>query len=243
VLIIPAIDLRGGRVVRLLKGDFARETAYSTDAVRLARDYAEAGAPRLHVVDLDAARGSGSNRALVERIVAEVHIEVQVAGGIRSLQDAERWLDAGAVAAVMGTVAVREPATLAAVAGAQPGRVLAALDVRDGRPAVAGWLTVEQIDVRGALALWADLPLAGVVVTSVDRDGTLVGPDLELLREAVRATDHPVTYSGGIASLDGLRAVADSGAHGALLGKSLLEGRIQLLEAVSTFPPPPSRSP
>jgi phosphoribosylformimino-5-aminoimidazole carboxamide ribotide isomerase len=144
VLIIPALDLRGGRVVRLLKGDFARETAYRTDAVECAREYAGAGARRLHVVDLDAARGSGDNRALVERMVAEVGIEIQVAGGVRSPEDVERWLGSGAVGAVLGTVAVRQPAVLAAAAEAHPGRVLAALDVRDGRVAVAGWLAVEE---------------------------------------------------------------------------------------------------
>jgi len=235
VLVIPALDLRGGKVVRLLKGDFSRETAYTADAVQRAREYARAGARRLHVVDLDAARGSGDNRALVERIVAEVGIEVQVAGGVRSLEDAERWLDAGAVAAVMGTMAVREPATLAAVARAHPGRVLAALDVQAGRPAVAGWLAIEERTVKRTLALWTEVPLAGVIVTSIDRDGTLAGPDLELLQEALEATEHAVTYSGGIASLGDLRAVADSGAEGVILGKSLLEGHIELSQALSTL--------
>jgi len=233
VLVIPALDLRGGTVVRLQKGDFARETAYPADAVERAREYAEAGARRLHVVDLDAARGSGDNRTLVERIVAEVGVEVQVAGGVRSLEDVARWLDAGAVAAVMGTVAVRQPAALVTVAQAHPGRVLAALDVRAGRVAVAGWLAVEDRSVQRTLALWAEAPLAGIIVTSIDRDGTLSGPDLALLGQALAATNHPVTYSGGIASLDDLRAVAGSGAQGAILGKSLLEGRFELSTALS----------
>ena len=233
MVVIPALDLRGGRVVRLLRGDFSRETVYPTEAVQLARDYVEAGARRLHVVDLDAARGSGDNRQLVERIVSEVGVEVQVAGGVRSLSDAERWFGVGAAAAVMGTVAVRDPATLAAVAGARPGQVLAALDVRDGRPAVAGWLDVERLSVASALARWADLPLAGVIVTSVDRDGTLGGPGLALLREALDATDQAVTYSGGIASIDDVRAVARSGAAAVLLGKSLLDGRVDLGEALA----------
>jgi phosphoribosylformimino-5-aminoimidazole carboxamide ribotide isomerase len=233
VLVIPALDLRGGTVVRLLKGDFARETAYAADAVERAREYAGAGARRLHVVDLDAARGSGDNRALVERIVAEVGVDVQVAGGVRSLEDVARWLDAGAVAAVMGTVAVRQPAVLVTVAEAHPGRVLAALDVRAGRVAVAGWLAVEERTVQRTLALWAEVPVAGIIVTSIDRDGTLSGPDLDLLGQALAATRHPVTYSGGIASLDDLRAVAGTGAQGAILGKSLLEGRVELSAALT----------
>jgi phosphoribosylformimino-5-aminoimidazole carboxamide ribotide isomerase len=233
VLVIPALDLRGGTVVRLLKGDFARETVYTADAMERAREYAGAGARRLHVVDLDAARGSGDNRALVERIVAEVGVEVQVAGGVRSLEDVARWLDAGAVAAVMGTVAVRQPGALVTVAETHPGRVLAALDVRAGRVAVAGWTAVDDRTVQRTLALWAEAPLAGIIVTSIDRDGTLSGPDLDLLGQALAATRHPVTYSGGIASLDDLRAVAESGAQGAILGKSLLEGRVELSTALS----------
>jgi phosphoribosylformimino-5-aminoimidazole carboxamide ribotide isomerase len=184
-------------------------------------------------VDLDAARGSGDNRRLVERVVAQVGIEVQVAGGVRSLEDVDRWLDAGAAATVMGTVAVREPATLAAVAHARPGSVLAALDVRAGQPAVSGWRATEDLTVTRTLARWAETPLAGVIVTSVDRDGTLSGPDLQLLHETVAVAAHPVTYSGGIASLDHLRAVANAGAGGVLLGRSLLEGRIELAQAFS----------
>ena len=155
-----------------------------------------------------------------------------MAGGVRSPEAVERWLAAGAAAVVMGTVAVREPATLAAVSKAHPGRVMAALDVLAGRPAVDGWQGVEERTVKETLALWAEARVAGVIVTSVDRDGTLAGPDLELLHEAVASTDHPVTYSGGIASLDHLRAVAESGADAAIVGKSLLEGRIELKSVV-----------
>jgi phosphoribosylformimino-5-aminoimidazole carboxamide ribonucleotide (ProFAR) isomerase len=111
--------------------------------------------------------------------------------------------------------------------------LLAALDVRAGRVAVAGWLAVEERTVRRTLALWAEVPLAGIIVTSIDRDGTLSGPDLDLLGQALAATRHPVTYSGGIASLDDLRAVAGTGAQGAILGKSLLEGRVELSAALT----------
>jgi phosphoribosylformimino-5-aminoimidazole carboxamide ribotide isomerase len=233
VLVIPALDLRGGGVVRLRQGDFERETAYGSDALERSRAYAAEGATRLHVVDLDAARGSGDNRALVERIVGEVGVEVQVAGGVRSLEDARRWLASGAAAAVMGTVAVREPGTLAEVAGALPGRVLAALDVRGGRPAVGGWLATEERSVAATLERWSEAPLAGVVLTSVDRDGTLAGPDLGLLAAALAATGHPLTYSGGLASLDDLEAVAAGGARGVILGRSLLEGRFSLAAALA----------
>lgn len=240
VLVVPSLDLSGGRAVRLVQGDFGRETTYARSAaevLNLARRFASAGAGRFHVVDLDAARGSGDNRRLVERLVREAGLEVQAAGGIRSTADASRWLEAGAAAVVMGTVAVREPTRLAEAANAHPGRVLAALDVRLGRPAVSGWLEAEELALAGLLQRWGNLPLAGVIVTSVDRDGTLAGPDLDLLREAQAASPHPVTYSGGVRSLEDLRAVAAAGAAAVILGRSLLDGLIPLSEALGlSFP-------
>ena len=235
--ILPALDLRGGRVVRLGEhGDFGSERAYADGpdaAVALARRYVEAGARRLHVVDLDAARGSGDNRELVGRLVAEAGAEVQVSGGVRSAGAAAGWLDAGAAAVIMGTAAVRDPALLAGVAAAHPGRVLAALDVRGGRPAVTGWDEVTGLTVAGAIAGWAGAALAGLVVTSIDRDGTLGGPDLGLLAEVLERTSLPVTYSGGVGTLADLRSVAAAGASAVILGRSLLEGRIPVGEALA----------
>jgi phosphoribosylformimino-5-aminoimidazole carboxamide ribotide isomerase len=238
VVVVPSLDLAGGRAVRLVHGDLARQTTYASDTdqvLALARRLVESGARRLHVVDLDAAVGSGHNRELVERLLAGAGLEVQVAGGVRSPEDAGGWLAAGAAAVVMGTAAVRHPERLATAAAAHPGRLLAALDVRDGRPAVTGWSAVEEMSVPEVLGLWREIPLRGVILTSVDRDGTLAGPDLELLALGLASTPHPLTYSGGIASLDDLRAVAESGAAEVILGKSLLEGRIPLSEALSRW--------
>jgi phosphoribosylformimino-5-aminoimidazole carboxamide ribotide isomerase len=228
VLIVPALDLHGGRVVRLFQGDFGRKTSYPTDPLVLAQRYVDAGARRLHVVDLDAARGHGDNRQLIEQLVARTAVEIQVAGGVRSEQDATRWLGSGAAAVVMGTMAVRQPELLVEVAMSYPGRVLAALDVRAGRPAVTGWSTLESGSVAGILHQWEPAPLAGVILTSVDRDGTLAGPDLPLLREAVGATRHPITYSGGVRSSKDLQALAAAGAAAVILGRSLLEGLVPL---------------
>ncbi len=237
MVVLPALDLFAGRVVRLgERGDFEHPTSYADeadDAVRLARRYVVAGARRLHVVDLDAARGSGHNRPVVQRLVDEAGAEVQVAGGVRSESDAERWLEHGAAAVVMGTAAVRDTALLARVAATHAGRVLAALDVRNGRPAVGGWSELGEMSVGRLLSRWNEAGLAGVIVTSVDRDGTLLGPDLSLLSETLAATRFPVTYSGGVASLDDLDAVARAGAAGVILGRSLLEGRIRLDEALA----------
>jgi len=235
--IVPALDLRDGRVVRLGEhGDFASERAFADGpdaAVALARRYVEAGASRLHVVDLDAARGSGDNRELVSRLVTEARAEVQVSGGVRSAADADRWVGAGAAAVAMGTAAVRDPALLARVARRHEGRVLAALDVRAGRPAVSGWGEVAELTVAELLARWAGAPLAGLVVTSVDRDGTLAGPDLTLLEQVTALTGVPVTYSGGIGSLADVRAVAAAGAAAVIMGRSLLEGLVSLEEVLA----------
>lgn len=231
--VVPAIDVRGGEVVRLGEhGSFASQRAYG-DPLDLAWRYAGAGARRLHVVDLDAARGTGDNRPVVERLVASAGVDVEVAGGVRGPGDVDRWLGTGAAAVVMGTAAVREPALLAEAAARHPGRVVAALDVRGGMPAVRGWATVEPVTVAGILQAWSEAPLGGVAVTSVDRDGTLAGPDLELLGTVLGATRHPVTYSGGVRSVADLRALAAAGAAAVILGKSLLEGLVSLPEALS----------
>lgn len=231
--VIPAIDLRGGRAVRLEAGDFGKETAYSDDPAALVRKFAEAGAHRVHVVDLDAARGSGENREAVRDILNAGDLAVQVAGGIRDGHVARGWLVAGATAVVIGTVAVREPEVFGAIARAQPGRVLAALDVRGGRPAVTGWSTTEPLRLMPLVQAWNRLPLAGIVLTSVDRDGTLGGPDLPLLAAVQESSKHPVVYSGGVASVADLEAVHAAGAAGVIVGKAIYEGRLDLRAALA----------
>lgn len=230
--VIPAIDVRGGRAVRLVEGDFERETVYGADPVALALRHARAGARRLHVVDLDAAAGRGENRRVVERLVAESGMAVQVAGGIRAEADAATWLATGAAAVVIGTLAAREPERFAAIAGAHPGRVLAALDIRAGRPAVTGWTATEATSAEQLLERWQGLDLAGVILTAIDRDGTLAGPDLDLLGRLLPATRHPLTYSGGIAALTDLVALAEAGVAAAIVGKSIYAGTIDLRAAI-----------
>ncbi|MDQ6692122.1 MAG: 1-(5-phosphoribosyl)-5-[(5-phosphoribosylamino)methylideneamino] imidazole-4-carboxamide isomerase [Candidatus Dormibacteraeota bacterium] len=230
--VIPAIDVRGGCAVRLVEGDFERETVYGDDPLRIALGHAAAGARRLHVVDLDAAATRGDNRAVVARLVAESGLSVQVAGGVRSEAQAGEWLAAGAAAVVVGTVAVREPALFARMARTNPGRVMAALDMRAGRPAVSGWTESESVEGAWLLEQWSDLELGGVILTAVDRDGTLAGPDLDLLRQVQAWTRHPLTYSGGIGSLADLQALSVAGAAGVIVGKSIYEGTIDLAAAI-----------
>ena len=232
MLVIPAIDLFGGRCVRLVKGDYNLPTVYSDDPLEVVDEFVQAGAVRLHVVDLDAARGSGDNKAVMESILRRSSVEVQVAGGVRSGEAVDSWLATGAHAVVMGTAAVRDPRLLERCTRRHPGRVLTALDVRDEKAAVSGWTETEPVMIGSLLARWDRLPLAGVIVTCIDRDGTLSGPDLVTLSRVRSMTSLPVHYSGGVSSLDDIARVAAAGAHAVILGKALYEGRITLEDAL-----------
>lgn len=232
MLVIPAIDILQGRGVRLLRGDYGQSTVYSEDPVATAEGFADAGVRRLHVVDLDAARGSGDNRAIIAAIAGHGHLEVQVAGGIRTLARAAEWLTAGAHTVVLGTAAVRDPRLLEACTQAHPGQVLAALDVRAGRPAVSGWTETDAIGIENLLARWDGLALQGVILTCIDRDGTMEGPDLDTLARVQALTRLDVQYSGGIASIEDVRRVAAAGAVACIIGKSLYEGRVILEDAL-----------
>jgi phosphoribosylformimino-5-aminoimidazole carboxamide ribotide isomerase len=232
VLVIPAIDIMNGHCVRLVQGDFDQRTVYSDDPATIALDFARAGATRLHVVDLDAARGDQDNGAVIERVI-ESGLTVQVAGGVRSAAQVEAWIAAGAGAVVMGTAAVRDPALLAECASRYPGHVMAALDVRDGRPAVSGWTETEPLDISELIPRWNVLPLAGLILTCTERDGTLSGPDVATLARVLAMTQLPVQYGGGISSLNDVRNVREAGAAGVILGRSLYEGKLSLEQALA----------
>lgn len=233
MLVIPAIDILGGRCVRLFQGDFDQSTTYSDDPAAMTMDFERSGAQRVHVVDLDAARSTGDNRAVIESLITSTSLTVQVAGGIRSSEQIDSWLAIGATAVVMGTAAVREPDLLAECAHKHAGQVLAALDIRDGRPAVAGWLETEPIDIADLIARWDSLPLAGLILTATDRDGTMAGPDIDTLTRVRSMSRLPIQYSGGIASLDDMRAVREADASAVILGRSLYEGKVVLEDALA----------
>jgi len=234
MVVIPAVDIRGGRAVRLTSGDFQQETVYGDDPVAIARSHRAEGAWRIHVVDLDAALGrSGDNRELVARLIEETGLEVQVAGGVRDADAARSWLAAGAAAVVMGTTAVRDPELFAQIASSHPEQVMGALDLRGATPQVSGWTAGEATAVESLLGSWEALPLAAVILTSVERDGTMSGPDLDALRRVRGLTRHQVLYGGGIGSLDEVRAVAEAGAGGVIIGKAIYEGRVGLAEALA----------
>jgi phosphoribosylformimino-5-aminoimidazole carboxamide ribotide isomerase len=233
VLVIPAIDILGGRCVRLWQGDFKQATAYSDDPAAMSLDFERAGAQRVHVVDLDAARSTGDNRAVIQALIAASGLTVQVAGGIRSEEQVAAWLQAGATAVIMGTAAVREPELLARCAEQHAGQVMAALDIRDGKPAVSGWVEIESTEVDELVGRWNELPLAGLVLTATERDGTMSGPDLEALASVRSMSKLPIQYSGGISSLEDVRLVREADIAAVILGRSLYEGKISLEEALA----------
>jgi phosphoribosylformimino-5-aminoimidazole carboxamide ribotide isomerase len=229
----PAIDLRGAHVVRLLQGDFERETVYGDDPVLVANAYADAGAPWVHIVDLDAARRSGSNRDLVVAVAAAVSIPVQSGGGVR---DASLLAD-GVTRVVVGSAAVEDPSVVRTLATEWPDQVAVGLDHWAGEVRTRGW---QEGSGRQLLDLVDELGMPGVgafVVTDIARDGVLEGPDLDGYRALVARTRVPVIASGGVGSLDDLRALAGSGVAGAIVGKALYEGRFTVEEAVAACAP------
>lgn len=237
MIVYPAIDLRGGRCVRLTQGDFARETVYGDDPVTVARRWEALGARWLHVVDLDGARAGQSLQAsLVAAICAAVRIPVQVGGGLRTAAAVERVLEAGASRAVVGTVAVRDPALCAALCRAFPGRVAVGIDARDGLVRVAGWLEGEAVEAPTLARAAAARGAACLIYTDIGRDGTQDGPDLAGTRAVARAAGIPVIASGGVGALEHLRAVAalePDGVSGVIVGRALYSGAVALGDALA----------
>jgi phosphoribosylformimino-5-aminoimidazole carboxamide ribotide isomerase len=229
----PAIDVRDGKVVRLLQGDYDRQTIYGSDPVAVARSFADAGARWIHVVDLDAARsGSPVNRPVVAAIAAAVaaSASVQTGGGVRSVADAQALADAGVARVVMGSAAVADPSLVAAASAVVP--VAVGLDHRDGEVAVHGWTEGSGVQLADALGWFPTA--AAFVITDIARDGMLEGPDVVGLAAAAAATSIPVIASGGVSSLADVAAFRGvPGIAGVITGKAIYEGRFTVAEAVA----------
>jgi phosphoribosylformimino-5-aminoimidazole carboxamide ribotide isomerase len=239
--LLPAIDLRAGQAVRLLQGDFAAETVYSSDPVEVAKSYEAGGAKWIHVVDLDAARtGEPANLSLVEAIASAVGCALEVGGGVRTPEAAARLFDAGADRVVVGTAAVEEPGLVAELCRRHPGRVAAGLDARGRQLAVRGWTQTTGSDVIEAARRLEASGVAALVVTEIGRDGTMAGADLDQLAAVLEATTGDVIASGGVGSLEDLRALAalrtaGRSLAGVIVGRALLEGRFTVEEAVEAL--------
>ncbi|WP_205596430.1 1-(5-phosphoribosyl)-5-[(5-phosphoribosylamino)methylideneamino] imidazole-4-carboxamide isomerase [Wenzhouxiangella sp. XN201] len=236
--LIPAIDLRGGRVVRLQQGDYERETRYDDDPIVLAKRYADAGAGLIHVVDLDSARRGGeANLAIIERLCTEIDTAIQTGGGVRSREDFRRRIDAGAERVVIGSLCVRDPGAVAEwLAGPDGARIVAGLDVAqaiDGgwMPRAAGWTESGEVDLFTLLERLVNAGLKHLLCTDIERDGMFAGPSLALYESVCdRFSSLAVQASGGIGSAADLVEVAQTGAAGCIVGRALLEGRVDLAE-------------
>lgn len=232
----PAIDLLGGQCVRLYQGDYERETVYGDDPVSQAKAFEEAGAPWIHVVDLDAARsGEPVNRSIIAEIARSVAIPVQTGGGIRDEAAAAAHIDAGVARVVLGTAAMEDPELVEQLAGKFP--VAVGLDARDGQVAVRGWRESSEVDLLDAVARFEHMGVSALVVTEIGRDGTLEGPDYEGLASMLDSTSIPVIASGGVGALSHLRELAtlERGfrkLQGVIVGRALYEGTFTASQAV-----------
>ena len=231
MIAIPAVDLRDGACVQLVGGSYADERVRIENPVLVARQWRDAGFSRLHVVDLDAATGAGSNDDVISSLLDTPPMEVQVGGGIRSDERARTLLDAGAARVIVGTRAVEDPAWLASIARSFPDRIIVAADVRERRIVTHGWARAQARDVTEFIGGLAGLPLAGVLVTAVHREGRLAGTDLPLMTELARGSALPIIASGGVSTLEDLEALASA----AVIGMALYTGAIDPRAAALAF--------
>ncbi|MEO5510215.1 MAG: 1-(5-phosphoribosyl)-5-[(5-phosphoribosylamino)methylideneamino] imidazole-4-carboxamide isomerase [Longimicrobiales bacterium] len=223
-----AIDLHHGCVVQLVGGDTDEARVELDDPVAVAKSWVDAGIAALHIVDLDAALGTGDNRDIVDAILAAVDVPVHVGGGVRTDEALEHWITAGVLRVIIGTRALQDREWLRDVTARYPDRIIVAADVRDGFVATHGWKQSTPIPMLEYLQELNDFPVAGVLVTDISREGQLLGVDTALFAAATEASAHPLICSGGVAGMDDLEALAAHGAAGVVLGMSLYTGRIDL---------------
>ena len=236
MLVIPAIDLRDGACVQLVGGEYADERVRLEDPLAVAREWARYGFRRLHVVDLDAATGRGSNAAIIAEIVRHGGFDVvQVGGGVRDEAAIERLLDAGANAVVVGTRALEDPDWLREMADHYPHQLVLAADVRERRVVTRGWTHTLPRIVTDVIEELADVPLAAVMVTAVHKEGQMQGTDLPLMEDVVDAAHVPVFASGGVSTVQDLRVLDDRGVAGAIVGMALYTGALDPRALVDEF--------
>jgi phosphoribosylformimino-5-aminoimidazole carboxamide ribotide isomerase len=235
MIVIPAVDLREGACVQLVGGSYSQERVRLPNPAVVARDWADAGFTRLHVVDLDAATGTGNNLTLIEEILRDARIPVQVGGGVRSTEAVEQLFRAGADRVVVGTRALEDPEWLAELAAMYPGVLVVATDVRERRVVTRGWVRTLPHDILDVVEELNPLPLGGLLVTAVHVEGQMRGTDLALMEDVAEAAAAPVIASGGIASVADLRALAHRGVWGAVIGMALYTGTLDARAVAQEF--------
>ncbi|GHE02267.1 1-(5-phosphoribosyl)-5-[(5-phosphoribosylamino)methylideneamino] imidazole-4-carboxamide isomerase [Defluviimonas sp. 20V17] len=237
MILYPAIDLKDGQCVRLLRGEMAQATVFSDDPAAQARSFAAAGCEWLHLVDLNGAfAGQPVNAAAVEAILAATDVPAQLGGGIRDMATIETWLSKGLARVILGTVAVEDPALVRAAAKAFPGQVAVGIDARKGRVATKGWAEETDVQATDLARSFEDAGVAAIIYTDIDRDGAMGGPNVEATAALARAVSIPVIASGGVSSLADLTALRDTGViAGAISGRALYDGALDLQEALATL--------
>jgi phosphoribosylformimino-5-aminoimidazole carboxamide ribotide isomerase len=237
MILYPAIDLKDGQAVRLLRGEMDAATVFNADPAAQARAFQDAGSAWLHLVDLNGAfAGAPVNGAAVEAILAATDIPAQLGGGIRSMETIAMWLEKGIARVILGTVAVENPALVREAAAAFPGQVAVGLDARAGRVATKGWAEQTDMDVTELARSFEDAGVAAIIYTDIDRDGAMGGPNVAATAALARATSLPVIASGGVSSLADLTALRDTGViAGAISGRALYDGALDLAEALAAL--------
>jgi phosphoribosylformimino-5-aminoimidazole carboxamide ribotide isomerase len=230
----PAIDLRGGKCVRLRQGDYGRETVYGDDPAAMAKKFVAEGAKYLHLVDLDGARdGSNANLAAVKAIVKAAGIPCELGGGIRDDGTIEKMLALGLSRLVVGTKALKEPDWFRNACACFPGKLALGIDAKEGRVATDGWLETSETAAIDLARMFADEPLAAIIYTDISRDGMLEGPNLAAMAEMKAAVDIPVSASGGVTTAKDIRDLARVGLDGCIIGRALYEGTLTLKDALA----------
>ncbi|MGQ9460245.1 MAG: 1-(5-phosphoribosyl)-5-[(5-phosphoribosylamino)methylideneamino]imidazole-4-carboxamide isomerase [Candidatus Bathyarchaeaceae archaeon] len=233
MLFIPAVDIMGGKCVRLVQGDPARSKVYFNNPLDVARQLEAQGAELIHLIDLDAALGSGQNLETIEKILRELHVKVQIGGGIRTLEKAETLLKLGAFRVIFGTIAIQNPALIQeAIRRYGSLRVAVAIDERNGKVTFHGWKNQSAIDYLDLARSLEEMKVGAIIFTSTSVDGTLKGPQIKKIRKLVETVRVPIIASGGISSLNDLVMLAETGVEGAIVGTAIYEGKFTLEEAM-----------
>lgn len=237
MLFIPAIDLREGKVVRLLQGDYGKTKVYGDDPLSYALFFEREGAKRLHIVDLDGAKeGAPVHKELIKKIVQKVSIPVQVGGGVRNFETIEDYLSNGVAQVILGTKALESKKFLREITQRFSGRIIVSVDVRGDKVAISGWLKLSEINYLDFLEALQEFPLFAVILTLIERDGTGSGVELKRLREALKVSRHPLILAGGVSTLEDikkLKVLEKEGLYGVISGRALYEGTLNLKEALS----------